>query len=120
MVVQDKGHERVEERRLERDGCAQGSLQALIREDNLFVHPLYWTNKHLRVLHCGFETERVVIATTKDSPEPTLQPRFEEALLDNLFRLRMKRGRKMKDVAMRWIVERIAMMFLPADQVTRG
>jgi len=120
MVVQDKGHERVEERRLEHDGCAQGSLQALIREDDLFVHPLYWTNKHLRALHCGFETERVVIATTKDSPESTLQPRFEEALLDNLFRLRMKRGRKMKDIAMRWIVERIAMMFLPADQVTRG
>lgn len=119
-MVQDKGHERVEERRLERDGCAQGSLQALIREDDLFVHPLYWTNKHLRALHCGFETESVVIAMTKDSPEPTLQPRFEEALLDNLFRLRMKRGRKMKDIAMRWIVERIAMMFLPADQVTRG
>jgi hypothetical protein len=120
MVAQDKGHGRAEERRLEHDGCAQGSLQALIREDDLFVHPLDWTNKHLRALHCRFETERVAIATTKDSPEPTLQPRFEEELLDNLFRLGMKRGRKMKDIAMRWIIERIARMFLPADQVTHG
>src|SRR2546421_12423710 len=120
-ICQDQG--RPEERRPEHNKYVQGSLRELIRKNAhtpLFVHPLDWTNEHLRVLDCQFETETVAKATTKNSLEPILEPIFEKELLDNLFCLRMKRGRKMKDIAMRWIVERIARMFLPVDQVTRG
>ena len=120
MMVQDKEDERAEKRRLKHNGCAQGSLQALVIENDLFTHPLYWTHEHLRALQCRFETEEAAIDETKDLSGITPVPKFEEDLIDNLFRLRMRRGRKMKDIAMRWIVERIARMFLPVDQVTRG
>lgn len=120
MVAQDKEQEQDEEQRPGHGECAQRSLQAQVREDALFAHPLSWTNKHLRALNCHFETERATIATANHSAKPPLQPKFEEELLDDLFRQRVKRGRKMKNIAMRWIVERIARIFLPVDQATRG
>jgi len=121
MAAQDKGHQRAEDQRLKHDGGVQRSLQELIKDDHLFVHPLDWTNQHLHALQCQFESKRVAIARVEDTLVSTLRSKFGDKLLDDLFSLqRREETRTKKDNALRWIVEQMARKFLPMNQVTRA
>lgn len=123
MVAQDDAYVRAQEWQRT---CADGSLERKLREDSsLWVHPLYWTQKHVQALNCTFEeipgekpvSEASSQSASENARESAQELGLEVDLMDDLSRLSMTYQGADKDIIMRRIMLQMASMFLPRDQI---